>query len=84
MSYTHEVIKYARDLDEHLCVDRNDKLNLYTVFINKVLAKEDNSYMPVHIRGQGYTIEDAAYDFMRLARGRTLYHFISDKQIDVK
>lgn len=82
MSYTREVIKYARELDEHLCVDRNEELNLYTVFINKVVCKEGYSHK--NIVGKGYTIEDAACDFIRYAKNRTLYHFISDKQIDVK
>lgn len=81
MSYTHEVIRYARELDEHLCVDRNEELNLYTVFINKVVCKE--GYANRNIKGSGFTIEDASYDFIRLARGRKLYHFISDKEVDV-
>lgn len=81
MSYTHEVIKYARELDEHLCIDRNDKLNLYTVFINKVVCKEGYSYK--NIKGQGFTIEDACYDFIRYAKNRKLYHFLSDKELEV-
>lgn len=82
MSYTFEVIRYARDLDEHLCVDRNESLNLYTVFINKVVCKD--GYTHKNIRGQGYTIEEACEEFIKYSRCRKLYHFISDKEIDVK
>lgn len=79
--FTFEVIRYARYLDEHLCIDRNEQLNIYTVFINKVMIKDGYTYK--HIRGHGYTIEEACNEYIKLAKSKNLYHFISSKEINV-
>lgn len=81
MSYTNQLIKIAKQFDQVLSVDYDEVKFLYSVFINMVGYKDQ--HLRQQIKGKGYTIEDASCDFIRLARGGSLIHYITDKEIEV-
>lgn len=81
MSYTHELIKHARQFDQPLSVEYSDLRFIYKVWIDKVGYK--NGYVRHPIYGFGYTIEDACNDFIRQARGGELTHYITEKTISI-
>lgn len=83
MSYTHQLIKKAKELGELLTVNYDEKTFLYKVDVNSVFYKEKNSYLKLALIGSGFTIEDAAYDYIRKARGGLMIHVISDKTTEV-
>lgn len=81
MSATQDLIRYAKRFEQPLCVEYNGLKNQYKVYINMVGYKDN--YMNKQIFGLGFTIEDACYDFIRLARGGKLIHYITDLKIEV-
>lgn len=79
--YTTQLIKYAHKLDQVLSVDYDAEKFIYTVFINMVGYKD--GYVRKPIKGRGYTIEDACCDFIRLCRGGSIVHYITDQEIQI-
>lgn len=81
MSYTNQLIKLAKQLEQPLSVEHDEVTFRYKVSINMVGFKDN--YVRHSIFGLGFTIEDAAYDLIRKARGGKLTHYISEKEVDV-
>lgn len=79
MSYTNRLIKYAKDLEAMLVVQRDAETHRYCVFINLVGYKEQ--YIRKSINGIGFTIEDACYDLIRKAQGGALTHYITEAEV---
>ena len=79
--YTNDAIWLAKKFNEALNLERIDSSHKYSVSIRSVHLKQE--YMRVPIRGLGFTVEDACCDFMRLARGYTLIHGVSNQEIEV-
>lgn len=81
MSYTIELLKLAKKLDQCLSVQYDPETFRYKVDLNQVVYKE--KHLRQNIFGLGFTIEDACYDYIRKSRGGTLIHYITDKEVDV-
>ena len=81
MSYTNDLIKFARQLEQPLAVERDDKTNRYKVSVPMVGFK--NGYLRQNVFGLGFTIEDACCDFIRKCRGGQIYHYITEQTVDV-
>lgn len=81
MSYTNELLKFAKKLDQTLSVQYDDVSFKYKVDLNQVVYKD--KHLRQNIQGLGFTIEDACYDYIRKARGGVLIHYITDKEIEV-
>ncbi len=81
MEYLNFLIGIAQKLDSLVVIERDSETHRYKVHIYNVRLKE--KYVPIKIYGQGFTVEDSSYDFIRLARGSRLMHDISNKWIDV-
>jgi hypothetical protein len=83
MNHTHRLIKKAKELDELLTVNYDEKSFRYKVDVDKVFYKEKGSYLKLELFGVGFTIEDACYDYLRKAHGGLMIHVISDKATEV-
>ena len=81
MSYVREVIKLAKELESELILNYDSTKFLYLVSIMNVVFKEKKSYLRLKIEGKGFTIEDAAADFMRKCRNDVLVHITTDKEV---
>jgi hypothetical protein len=81
MSYTNELLKFAKKLDQCLSVQYDDVNFKYKVDLNQVVYKD--KHLRQNIFGLGFTIEDASYDYIRKARGGVLIHYITDKEVEV-
>lgn len=81
-SHILEVIKLANQLESNVIIDFNLKNYHYEIRIQNVLYQEKKSYIRLGIKGTGFTIDDAAYDFLRKCRGDKLVHFHTDKEIE--
>lgn len=81
MSYVHEVCHLAKKLERPLSIEHDTKSFKYKVFILNVVSKEKHLWREVF--GLGFTIEDAAYDFIRKAKGLELENWLTDKIVDV-
>ncbi len=79
--YTHDLIKYAKQLDELIVVDYNEKTFKFSVSIPSVWYKENKTYLKLSINGLGFTIEDACNDFLRKCRGHHLVHIFNNKSV---
>lgn len=81
MSYTTQLIKLAKKLDQPLSVEFDENRHLFKVSINMVGYK--NGYLRQSIWGMGTLIEDACYDFIRKSRGGQIVHYITEQTADV-
>ena len=79
--YTTQLISHAKKLDQVLSVDYDADKFIYSVFINMVGFKD--GYVRKPIKGRVYTIEDACCDFIRLARGGSIVHYITDQEVKI-
>lgn len=81
MCYTTQLIATAKKFDQVLSVDYDAEKFIYKVFINMVGYKDGYSRRP--IQGKGFTISDASYDYIRLCRGGSLIHYLTDLEIEI-
>jgi len=81
MSYTHDLIAIASKFEQPMSVEYSKDKNLYRVSIDKVHFKDGHARKKIF--GQGSTIEDACCDFIRLARGGEIIHFLTDVSVVV-
>lgn len=78
-----ELIKKAKELGGLPIIDYDEVSFRYKVSIDNVWYREKNSYLKLPLFGQGFSIEDACYDYIRKARGGLMVHVISDKLLEV-
>ncbi len=83
MIYTHHVIALAKIFGKPLSVERNPDTNRFHIYIEEIVYKPKDAPIRQQIMGNGYTIEDSAYDFVRKARGGLLVHQISNQEVEV-
>ncbi len=83
MIYTHHLIALAKIFDQSLSVDRNSETNKFKVFVNLVAYKPKDAPIRQQVCGNGFTIEDACYDYIRKCRGGLMIHSLTDQQIEV-
>lgn len=81
MSYTTELIAYAKRLEQRISVGYDPERNRYIVDVDKVCFQE--GYMMKNVSGQGFTIEDACCDYIRKCRGGYMVHYITDERVFV-
>jgi len=80
--YVLELIKLAQQLESYMKVDYNFKLFKYEITLHDIYYKESKSYARFNIAGYGFTIEDAAYDYIRKCRGGSLANEKTNKEIE--
>lgn len=81
MSSTNRLLSIAKKLDVCLSVQRDEQTFRYKVDLNMVYLKDGHAMR--RIDGNGFTIEDACYDYLRKCHGCKLVHAITDIEADV-
>ena len=81
MSYTKELCNFAFKVGQPLSVVYFSGVNRFVVCIECVAVKD--GYMRPRLQGKGTTIEDACYDYLRLARGANLVNLITDEKLEL-
>ncbi len=83
MIYTHHLIALAKIFDQVVSLDRNPDTNRFKVWINLVSFKSKTNPLRQPVTGNGFTIEDAAYDYILKVRGGLLVHTLTDQSQEV-
>lgn len=81
MSYIHRLCKIAKDLDRPIELQHDPEIHKFLVTINNVVHKE--KHLRRNISGTGFTIEDAAYDYIRKALCGELENYTTNKVIKI-
>lgn len=79
--YLEYLIRIAKRINSLVVIDIDETKNIYKIHIYKVSLKE--KFIPIKIYGLGTTVNDAAYDYVRLSRGFRLIHDKNNKWIDI-
>lgn len=81
MSYIHRLCKIAKDLERPLEIEHDPKTHRFTLSIRNVVYKE--KHLRRNIDGVGFTIEDAAYDYIRKSLCGELENYLTNRIITV-
>lgn len=82
MSYTHDLSKYAQEIDSFVCIECYKDKNLYKVWLHLVVYK-DKLGGRKNISSLGSTIEDACYGLVMKAKRGFLENYMNDKSVEV-
>lgn len=81
MLYVYQMAEIAEYFGEKISLEWNKKTYLFTISINNVFLKDH--YLMQKISGNGFTLDDACYDYVRKARCFKLNHALSNKEKDI-
>lgn len=77
MQSVHELLKISKAFGAKLILNSTPEGKFYFL-IENVWLKDGYTHRP--IQGIGTSTEDAAHDYLRLCRGQTLLHIITNQE----